>query len=79
MRRSKLIGKVYDGRWEIIDTIQKSAKHISYIARNIFNNKEIEVSDKQMTLLEKGKIDFGCIIRRKMYLDGKYNCLTFRF
>lgn len=78
-RKSKYLGKVYDGRWEIIGTETHRSNHTTYIARNIFNNNILKIDDVQISLIEKGKIDVGCVIRRKMYKERRFNAQTIVF
>lgn len=79
-RKSKYLGKIYDGRWEIIELEYHENSHrIYYIARNIFNKRIIKIDDVQISLIEKGKIDVGCVIRRKMYKERRFNAQTIVF
>lgn len=78
-RKSKYLGKVYDGRWEIIGTETHRPNHTTYIARNIFNKRIIKIDDIQISLIEKGKIDVGCVIRRQMYKERRFNAQTIVF
>lgn len=78
-RKSKYLGKVYDGRWEIIGTEPTTKNHVRYIARNIFNNNILKIDDVQISLIEKGEINVGHVIRRQMYKERRFNAQTIVF
>lgn len=78
MRKSKYVGKTYDGRWLIISTFRKGNRTF-YNARNIFNNNMQVVDDVQMSKLENEEINFGHIIRKQLFNEGKYGKLTISF
>lgn len=77
---NNLKGKIYDGRWMIVG--YRKCRHTDthfYVARNIFNNNVIKIYEDQLEKIERGEINVGHVIRRKMWKDGKFNDRTFVF
>ena len=55
--KNKLIGKIYEGRWQII-----SYQNKHYLLKNIFNGKEIEIYESGIRRIELGKTSVSKII-----------------
>ena len=46
--KSKYIGVVFEGRWEVVDTIRVDENHYNFLIRNIYNNQEMVISPNRM-------------------------------
>ena len=57
MAKSKYIGKIYDGRWEVIGQQKYRGNTTSrkFILRNIYNDMEITLKDVTLRKIDRGE------------------------
>ena len=67
--KSKKIGKVYEGAWEIIESMSTNTKtkHTNYVLKNIYNGRLLVICDSQLLKIEKGESSISKVIRRRMF------------
>lgn len=52
--KSKYLGKIYDGRWKVIDyKILNTKSRYEYTLQNIYNGEKITISRSQMYRINK--------------------------
>ena len=53
---SKYLGKIYEGRWKVIDMIYRNdGRNQVYILENIYNHERIQVCPPVMAKVDKGE------------------------
>ena len=57
MKKSKYIGKIYEGRWKVVGIGDKHATLV-----NIFNEKEISIHVTSLVKVDRGKTTISKII-----------------
>lgn len=62
--KSKYIGKVYDGMWEVIDLRKTDKTNIHYVLENIYNHNQCEITGEAMRNLDRGKTTMSSIIHQ---------------
>lgn len=65
MRKSKYIGKVYDGVWKVVSLKRyKESSNAQYcILENIYNHKQLKIRYATLYKLDKGETTVSKIIR----------------
>ena len=55
--REKYIGKIYDGRWEVIrfERYGSNSKAGKFVLRNIYNGSEVSFKDSTLRKIDSGK------------------------
>ena len=66
MPKSKYIGMIFEGRWEVVERIKTTQDHGNFKLRNIYNNEELIICDNVMQHLAEGKTDICYIIQHRM-------------
>ena len=51
----KFIGKIYDGRWKVIECIRCENRQIKYTLENIYNQRTIRIDGRTLRRVEKGE------------------------
>jgi len=64
---SKFIGKVYEGRWEVV---KYDGHHFNYTLKNIFNNREMVVCVNTLRRIDAGETTVSAIIKKRGKLEG---------
>lgn len=79
-RHSKYIGKIYEGRWEVVSR-RKGTSYCNgiYTLRNIFNGNTVDVVDTVLYDVDKGITSVSRIIRHRIVKEDKYHEKTFVF
>lgn len=67
MKENKRIGKIYDGRWEVISYEKYASSNAGiYTLRNIYNGNVTTVKDTSLRLVEKGLRTISSIMAVKI-------------
>lgn len=65
-KKNKYIGKIYDGRWKVVESIYSGKHIIAYNLINIYNNAQIRISKNSMINIDSGKYTLSKFMSRKM-------------
>jgi len=52
---SNKLGKIYDGKWKVVDYKVNKNRATTYTLKNIYNDKEMTISSKALRKVEKGE------------------------
>lgn len=69
--KSKYLGKIYDGRWKVIDykRLNKKYSDYQYTLQNIYNQEKITISGRHLYRIDKNGLSvcrfYGNKINRK--------------
>lgn len=66
MGGGKMIGKIYDGRWKVMN-----CKDNAYILENIYNHRTIKIYSSSMIRIDKGETTVSQIITNRAARAGK--------
>ena len=81
-KKSKYIGKIYEGRWKVIEIETKKEPYriTNYVLENIFNHSRMVLKNRQILNIEKGLTTISKIIayqnvmlkkKRRIYEQNK--------
>ena len=66
-RTSKFLGKVYDGKWEIINAkYDEDTNHMLYTLKDQMNGREIIIADSTLRKVINGKTTISHIIYERI-------------
>lgn len=65
--KSKYLGKIYDGRWKVIDykRLNKKYREYEYTLQNIYNGEKMTISSTQLYRIEHNGISVCRTYRNK--------------
>lgn len=68
------VGKIYEGRWEIISYIYYpgTTKNKKFVLKNIFNDEIITLTDRTIRKIERGETTLSKILHNKIVSSKKY-------
>ena len=66
--KSKYLGKIYDGRWKVIDykRLNKKYRDYEYTLQNIYNGEKMTISNTQLYRIEKNGVSVCKTYRNKI-------------
>lgn len=75
-RKSKYLGKIYDGMWEVVDIIYpyNNNKVQVYVLENIYSNKKMTISSRALKKVDAGISTIGKTIHRNYKNGYKHLC-----
>ena len=67
-RGEKYIGKIYEGRWEVIrfEPYGQQSNTGRFVLKNIYNGNEISFKDQTLRLIDRGEITLSKIACRRI-------------
>lgn len=67
MSNSKYLGKIYEGRWKVIEMVYTKCGSINgYKLENIYNKETIFVNHNYMPLVDKNELTISKLRQRKV-------------
>lgn len=72
--KEKRIGKIYEGRWEVIgyEYYSETKKNKKFILKNIFNDSTITLKDQTIRKVERNETTLSKILHNKIMSIKKY-------
>lgn len=67
MNKKTYIGKIYEGRWQVMKFTRKTGQ---YTLKNIYNNREMTVCVTMLKRIDTGESSVSSLIRKRNRLDG---------
>lgn len=73
-RGKKYIGKIYEGRWEVIrfEPYGHQSHAGRFVLKNIYNGNEISFKDQTLRRIDRGEITLSKIVCRRIRRIKKY-------
>lgn len=70
--KRKYIGKIYDGRWEVIrfERYGSNSKSGKFVLRNTYNGSEVTIQEKTLRMVDRGETTISSVIFHKIRHSG---------
>ena len=73
MSCNKYLGKIYEGRWKVIERVyNKNGQINGYTLENIYNKETIFVNHNYMPLVDKNILTISKLRQRKAIRNGSW-------
>lgn len=73
MGSNKYLGKIYEGRWKVIERVYNENGQIKgYTLENIFSKEKIYVNHSRMTLVDKNILSISKLRQRNAIKNGAW-------